>query len=98
MTHISHKEFATLNCLPVIERFNQCIDSIVLEYVNGQYLNYLNDVFQAAPENNIQTKGSFQKLKCPFRKTNCLALVQPYRAKTLRRLSEQKISTRLNII
>ena len=67
---ISHKEFETLNWLPVTERFNQCINSIVFKYVNNQCPNYLNEVFQSAPENNIQTRGSFFKLKCPFRKTN----------------------------
>ena len=36
ITYISHKEFATLNWLPVTERFNQCIKSIVFEYVNDQ--------------------------------------------------------------
>ena len=29
MTHISHKEFETLNWLPVTERFNQCNNSIM---------------------------------------------------------------------
>ena len=29
-THISHKEFEALNWLPESERFNQCINSIVL--------------------------------------------------------------------
>ena len=69
MTHISHEEFENLNWLPVTERFNQFINSIVFKYVNDQCPNYLNEVFQAAPENNIQTRGSFLKLKCPFRKT-----------------------------
>ena len=31
MTHISYKEFETLNWLPVTERFNQCINSIVFK-------------------------------------------------------------------
>ena len=31
MTHISHKEFKTLNWLPVTERFNQRIDFIVFK-------------------------------------------------------------------
>ena len=53
MTHTSRKEFATLICLPVIERFNQCINSIIFRYVNDQYSNYLIEVFQTAPENNI---------------------------------------------
>ena len=70
MPHISHKEFQILNWLPVTERFNQCINSIVFKYVNNQSPNYLNEVFQTAPENNIQTSGSFLNLKCPFCKTN----------------------------
>ena len=70
MTHISHKEFETLNWLPVTERFKQCINSIAFKYVNDQCPNYLNQVFQTAPENNIQTRGSFLKSKCPFHKTN----------------------------
>ena len=60
-------------------------------------MHSINEVFQTAPENNIQTRGSFQKLKCPFRKTNagqwrCLTLVQPYGAKPLRRLSKQNLN------
>ena len=34
MTDISHKEFETLNWLPVTERFNQCINSIVFKYIS----------------------------------------------------------------
>ena len=34
MTNISHKEFLTLNWLPVTERFNQCTNSIAFKYVN----------------------------------------------------------------
>ena len=78
MTHISHKEFEILNWLPVTERFNQCINSIFFKYVNNQSPNYLNEVFQSAPENNIQTRGSFLKLKCPFRKTNAGKMVLYY--------------------
>ena len=48
------------------ERFNQFINSIVFKYVNDQCPNYLNEVFQTVPENNILTRGSFLKLKCPF--------------------------------
>ena len=78
MTHISHKEFETLNWLTVTERFNQCINSIVFKYVSGQCPNYLNEVFQTAPENNIQTRGSFLKLKWPFRKTNADQMALSY--------------------
>ena len=78
MTNISHKEFETLNWLPMTERFNQCINSIVFRYVNDQCPNYLNKVFQTAPENNIQTRVNFLKLKCPFRKTNAGQMALSY--------------------
>ena len=60
------------------ERFNQYINSIVFRYVNDECPNNLNEVFQTATENNIQTRGSFQKLKCPFRKTNAVQMALPY--------------------
>ena len=78
MTHISRKEFETLNWLPVTERFNQCITSTVFKHLNDQCPdNDLNEVFQTAPDNNIQTRGSLLKLKFPFRKTNALSYICP---------------------
>ena len=75
----------------------QCINSIVFKYVNDQCSNYLNEVFQTAPEKNIRTRGSFQKLKYPFRKTNADQMALSYTSPTkhmeqnpLRHLSEQK--------
>ena len=70
MTHICHKEFENLNWLFVTERFNQCINSIAFKCINDQCPNYLDEVVQKAPEDNIQIKGNFQKLKRPFCKTN----------------------------
>ena len=83
MTHMSHKEFEILNWLPVTERFNQCINSVVFKYVKNQCPNYLNEVFQTAPENNNQTRGSFLKIKCPFCKTNIGQMAQPYIGPTI---------------
>ena len=83
MTHISHKEFKTLNWLPIAERFNQCINSIVFKYVNNQCSNYLNEVFQTALENNIQTRGSFLKLTCPFFKTKAGEMALSYIGPTI---------------
>ena len=83
MTHISHKEFKILNWLRVTERFNQCINLIVFKYVNNQCPNYLHEIFQTAPENNIQTSGSFLKLKCPFHKTNAGQIVLSYIGPTI---------------
>ena len=54
MSTISHKEFKDLNWLPVINRFEQCVISIVFKY----------------PECNISLRNNFLKLKRPFRNTN----------------------------
>ena len=70
LKHISHEECEHLNWLPVTYRFKQCVISIVFKYFNGQCPNYLNEVFDIATESNFQLRNSFQKLKCPFRKTN----------------------------
>ena len=48
------------------ERFNQCINSIVFKYVNNRCPNYLNEVFQTVPQNNIQIRGTFFKIKMPL--------------------------------
>ena len=50
--------------------FKQFVNAIVFKYFNEQCPNYLNEVFDVAIENNFQLRASFQKLKCPFRKTN----------------------------
>ena len=78
-----HKEFETLNWLPVTERFSHCINSIVFKYVNNQCFTYLNEVFQRVPENSIQTGGSFLKLKCPFVKTNAGQMALSYIGPTI---------------
>ena len=83
MTHISHKEFETLNWLPVSERFNRCINLIVFKNVNDQCPNFLKEVFQTAPKNNIQIRGSFPKLKCPFLKTNAGQMALSYIGPTI---------------
>ena len=70
LKHIFHEEFERLNWLPVTYRFKKCVNSIVFKYFNEQCPNYLNEVFDVAIESNFQVRSSFQKLKCPFRKTN----------------------------
>ena len=49
----SHKEFETRNWLNVTERFKQSFNSISFKQVNDHCSNYLNKVFEKAPENNI---------------------------------------------
>ena len=67
---ISHKEFKDLNWLPVFNRFEQCVVSIVFKFINGNCLHYLNVVFEFAPEGNTSLRNNFSKLKRPFQNTN----------------------------
>ena len=79
------------------ERFNQCINSIVFKYVNNQCPNYLNEVFQTAPENNIQTRGSFLKLKCPSRKTDAGQMALSYIGPTIRSKTSDMLKRTKNL-
>ena len=59
-------------------RFKQYVNTFAFKYLNEQCPDYLNEVFNVAVENNFQLRGSFQKLKCPFRKTNTGQLALSY--------------------
>ena len=59
-------------------RFKQCVNTIAFNYFNEQCPNYLNEVFDVPVENNFQLRGSFQKLKCPSRKTKTGQLALSY--------------------
>ena len=59
-------------------RFKQWVNAIIFKYFNEQCPKYLNEVFDVTVENNSQLRGSFQKLKCPFRKTNTSQLALSY--------------------
>ena len=78
LKHISHEKFEHLNWLPVTYRFKQSINTIIFKYFNEQCPYYLNEVFDVTVENNFQLRGSFQKLKCPFPKTNTGQLALSY--------------------
>ena len=54
-------------------RFKECVNAI-----NEPCPKYRNEVFDATTENNFQVSGSFQKLKCLFRKTNTGQLALSY--------------------
>ena len=70
MSHISQKEFETINWLPIKERYNQCVNSIAFKYLDNQCPHYLNEVFMKAPESSSSLRNSSQKLQQPVRKTN----------------------------
>ena len=69
MSHISQKEFETINWLPIKERYNQCVNSVALKYSYNQCPHYLNEVFIKAPESSSLLRNSYQKLQQPFCKT-----------------------------
>ena len=70
MSHISQKEFETINWLPIKERYNQCVNSVAFKYSYNQCPHYLNEVFIKAPESSSLLRNSYQKLQQPFCKTN----------------------------
>ena len=70
MSTISHKEFKDLNWLPIINRFEQRVISIVFKFIHGSCLYYLNEVLKFAAEGNISLRNNFLKLKQSFRNTN----------------------------
>ena len=70
MSRISRKEFRDLNWLPVSNRFEQCVISIVFKFINDNCPYYLSEVFKFAPEVNITLKNNFLKLERSFRNTN----------------------------
>ena len=70
MSHISQKEFETINWLPIKERYNQCVNSIAFKYFDNQCPHYLNEVFMKAPESSSSLRNNYQKRQQPFHKTN----------------------------
>ena len=67
------------------EGFKQCVNSVVFKHANDQCPNYLNKVFEIAPENNIQIRGNSQKFNCPFRKLNAGPTIWSKPIETLKR-------------
>ena len=59
--------------------------------------NYLNEVFQTAPESNIQTRGSFLELKYPFRKPNAGQMALPYTSLTILRKTPDTLERTKNL-
>ena len=70
MSHISQKQFETINWLPIKERYNQCLNSTAFKYFDNRCLHYLNEVFMKVPESSSSLRNSYYKLQQPFRKTN----------------------------
>ena len=97
LKHISHEELKLLNWLPVTYRFNKCNNTIVFKYFNKQCPNYLNEVFDVPIENNFQLRGSFQKLKYSFRKTNTGQLALPYIGPTFWSKNPDKLKLTKNL-
>ena len=74
MAHLTQKEFETINWLPIKERFNHCLNSVVFKYFDEQCPHYLNQVFAKVSESGTSLKNRYHKLKHPFPETERLAL------------------------
>ena len=61
LNQISHEEFDCLNWLPVTYRFKQSVNSVVFNYFNEQYPNYLNEVFDVTKEVIFNYEVVFKK-------------------------------------
>ena len=62
MSHISEKEFETINWFPIKERFNQCVNSIAFKFFDNQCPHYLNEVFMKAPKSSSLLRNSYKNL------------------------------------
>ena len=70
VTHISKKQSETINWLPIKERYNQCVISIVFKYFDDQYPDYINEVFNTAPKSSLLLlRSRYQKTRETIRKT-----------------------------
>ena len=78
-------------------RFKQCVNTITFKYFNELCPNYLNEDFDVAIENNFQLRGNFQKLKCPYRKTNTDQLVLSYIGPTFWNKTSDKLKRTKNL-
>ena len=100
MSHISQKEFETINWLPIKERYNQCVNSVAFKRFDNQSSHYLNEVFMKAPDPSLSLRNSYQKLQQPFRKTstghNTLSFIGPGLWNKI--LEEIKRTTNLNTV
>ena len=63
MSHISQKEFETINWLPIKERYNQCVNSIAFKHFDNQCPHYLNEVSMKALQSSSSLRNNLPKIK-----------------------------------
>ena len=68
-SYIGINEFEQINCLPVSERFNQCICSNAFKFFNENCPLYLHDLYKPSGQDQINTRSSILKLKYLLRST-----------------------------
>ena len=69
MDQMYEEGFRSINLLPTSKRVNQCINTIIIKFVNNTYPYYLKNFFEYAPHCRIGTRNKLVKLKIAFRKT-----------------------------
>ena len=65
--HVGFDEFVAIDWLPVAQRANQIICSLIYKFFNGQSPAYMNHVFSPNSGRGGGTRHSFQKLAVPSR-------------------------------
>ena len=68
--HISNEHLQKLNCLPINQRFKQCVTSTIFIFAQNKCPAYTNENFRPAENIRINTRNSSLKLRHPFRKTS----------------------------
>ena len=68
-SHINYDEFERINWLSIEDRFNQCICASIFKFFNKTCPSYMEEVYDPAPSNCINTRSSVLKLNKPSRKT-----------------------------
>ena len=96
MSHISQKEFETINQLPIKERYHRCVNSIAFKHFHNQCPYYLNEVFMKAPESSSSLRSSYKNfsnlsVKLTLVKMPYLTLVQHCGIKSKKKSKEQQI-------
>ena len=70
MHHMSEEEFRLINWLPTSKRVDQCINTIIYNFVNNTCPYYQIEIFEFIPHCRIGRGNNLPKLTNHFRKTN----------------------------
>ena len=65
--HIGTEHFDKISCLPIEQRFKQCLSTSVFKFFSEMCPQYMNEIYQTTNQNNTVTRNSSLKLFQPLR-------------------------------